>query len=62
MATGETLPYYFADSTLKFIPALDSTHTCKVIFTPEFLANGEYELHIQARDVSGNFQLVGAGA
>ncbi len=54
METGAVTPYYFASDILKMIPAEDNENICRVLFSPELLAKGVYELHIQANDVSGN--------
>ena len=56
LSTGTGIPFYFADtSIIQFFPARDSAHQCLIILNPEFFEDGLYELHIQARDVSGNY-------
>lgn len=56
LGSGKKIPFYFADSAIvQFIPADDSTHQCMIILRPEFFEDGDYELYIQARDVTGNF-------
>ena len=54
LQTGITTPYYFSQGQLQFIPAKDSAGKCYVIFTPEFLENGQYTLTVQAHDASKN--------
>ncbi len=56
LSTGAIIPFYFSDTaTITFIPAQDSAHQCIIILNPTFKEDGTYELHIQARDVSGNY-------
>ncbi|MCQ2605009.1 MAG: C25 family cysteine peptidase [Bacteroidales bacterium] len=54
VATGERMSYNFSDSTLVLIPSGDDRNVCQVICRPLFTSNGVYELHVQARDVTGN--------
>jgi len=52
--TNEKVTYYFADSVLRFIPANDTSNIAHVYFTPTLSEAGTYELHVQAKDASGN--------
>ena len=52
--TNEKITYYFADSVLRFIPANDTSNIAHVYFTPTLSEAGTYELHVQAKDASGN--------
>lgn len=46
--------YYFADSSLILVPDLENPKIVRVILEPILLNEGTYELHVQARDASGN--------
>ncbi len=53
--TNEKVKYYFAGKELLFVPAENNGQECQILFNPTFTEDGEYELHIQAKDASGNF-------
>lgn len=52
--TNEQIPCYFADSTLRLVSSETDANMSIAVFKPIFAASGEYELHVQAQDVTGN--------
>ena len=58
---GQLKRFYFRGDTLQFIPAANAPATnnqAEILFNPYFIADGEYELIVTARDRSQN----GAGS
>ncbi|MBQ3676610.1 MAG: hypothetical protein II926_04505 [Bacteroidales bacterium] len=53
--TKETIPCYFADSTMYIIAAESNANKSVVICKPTFVDEGQYELRVQVQDVTGNF-------
>ncbi|MBP7274090.1 MAG: hypothetical protein KA974_09620 [Saprospiraceae bacterium] len=49
---GQRIPYN--SETIQFFPAADATNRARIEFKPTFAQDGEYELLVDATDVSGN--------
>lgn len=54
LLTNTTTSYYYADGTLRCVPSEDGDNILTVYFTPVFTEDGQYELHVQGYDVTGN--------
>lgn len=57
MANNVENRVYFTTSgkeNMKFIPAQLPKNSCKIIYNPEFKADGKYQLRVQGKDKSGN--------
>jgi len=52
----ERIPFRRPDGTeiMRFIPTQGDENVCKVLWSPEFLADGVYRIRIQASDLSRN--------
>lgn len=55
LPSGQLRKIYFSDPAVLFYPAsLPGKNIAKIEYKPIFTEDGEYKLHVQGRDVSGN--------